>query len=206
MRRKDISGQKFGRVTVISYSHTNEDKKACWNSVCDCGKKFVVSGKNLRNGNTKSCGCYAVEVTIKNSTTHGECIGGKTPEYYIWIAMKDRCLNSNNKSYKRYGGRGITVCDKWKNSYAAFLKDMGNKPTPNHSIERVDNFKGYSPDNCIWATDKQQMNNTRVNRILTYKGESLTVAQWSDKLGIKQVTLNMRLFRGWDVKRTLTTK
>jgi hypothetical protein len=204
----NIAGKKFGRLIVVAYSHSNRDKKACWICVCDCGKEVVVSGKSLRNGRTKSCGCYALEVRAKSSTKHGACknsrANGKTLEYYIWRGIIARCTNPNNKKYADYGGRGITICDEWRHDYKAFIDYIGNKPSPGYSIERINNDRNYEPGNIRWATQKEQMNNTRVNRFLTYNGKSQTVSQWADELKIPYNRIAMRLHRGNSVEKALT--
>lgn len=135
---------------------------------------------------------------------HGSLIGGKrTPEYSSWESMKGRCLNPRSPSYPKYGGRGITVCDRWVSSFENFLADMGKRPSLSHSLERMDNLKGYDPDNCRWATRTEQQNNRRVNARLTCNGETLTLAQWVKRSGINRDTLNGRLRRGWPIEKAL---
>jgi len=150
---------------------------------CDCGieKDFQLS--NVLNGKTKSCGCYSAETArqrmkIKNKT-HG---GTFTSEYNTWCSMKKRCLNPNNKGYKNYGGRGINICKEWINSFEVFISEMGKKPTINHSIERIDNSKGYYKENCKWATKKEQCRNVRNNVLYEFKGKLKCVGEWCEVL------------------------
>jgi len=193
---KNEVGNTYGRLTVLSFSHMNSDKKACFVCKCSCGNTTIVAGKSLRSGHTVSCGCYKLEVIANSNRSHGDCSGGKTKEYFTWRGIIGRCEDVNNKNYNLYGGRGIKVCKRWRTSYANFLHDMGRKK-PGYTIERINQNGDYKPSNCRWATMKEQNNNRRNNHILEHNGERLTVAQWSDKLGVRQITLLMRVRRGW---------
>lgn len=155
----DLTGQRFGRLTVIERVGTSKNGNALWDCKCDCGNTAVVRGASLKNGITRSCGCLIAESTKNRNTTH--CLS-KTRLYRIWANMKDRCLNSNTREYPYYGGRGITVCDEWKNDFQAFYNwAMANSYQDHLSIDRIDNDKGYTPDNCRWATHSEQMYNRR---------------------------------------------
>jgi hypothetical protein len=154
MQLNDLTGQKFNRLKVISRAN-NLSGKTAWNCVCDCGNESIVNGRDLKNGHTKSCGCLAIETR----TTHGL---SKSPEYQVWRAMRSRCLSDNDPRYHDYGGRGITVCDRWNNSFEAFIEDMGMRPSNDLTLERIDNEKGYFPANCRWATWSDQIRNQRV--------------------------------------------
>lgn len=151
----DIIGCVFGRLTVLSYAGDGK-----WNCACECGGQPAIKRSNLVTGNSTSCGCKRRETTSRLLTTHGK---RHVVEYKTWLRMKQRCLNPNNPDFTYYGGRGITVCDRWKHSFEHFLSDVGGRPSPLHSIDRVDNNGNYEPGNCRWATHTQQMNNTRRN-------------------------------------------
>ena len=134
---------------------------------------------------------------------HGQ---SRTPLYRIWGLVKNRCHNPNATEYERYGGRGIKMCDRWYNSFAAFAEDMGTRPSPDHSLDRIDNDGPYSPENCRWATASQQARNRSNTLRIDHDGESLTLAEWSERTGIKRSTLSMRYYSyQWSVEQMLTT-
>lgn len=193
----DLTGQTFKRLTVLSFSHKDKHGAIYWKCLCECGNFKTARGGHLKAENVKSCGCWRVD----RSTTHGM---SRTPAHFSWIEMIKRCRNKNHKSFKYYGARGITVCDRWL-KFQNFFTDMGKRPK-GMSIERIDNDKGYSPDNCKWATRKEQMRNTRGNTHITYKGKTQLLIEWAEELDIEPHMLSTRLRRGWSVARALTTK
>jgi hypothetical protein len=197
---KDETGNKYGRLTVIEEAE-KRGKQAWWRCKCECGNETEVCGAKLRNGHTRSCGCLQKDVAAERLTTHGM---SNSATRNSWRGMMERCTNSNNIGYENYGARGITVCERW-HKFENFLEDMGRRPD-GLTLERIDNSKGYSPDNCRWATRKEQNNNRRDNRILTYNGISLTIPQWAEKLGVSKSALYNRVYSlGWSIERTLTT-
>lgn len=189
-------GKRFGKLTVIKYAGIINHKSS-WVVRCDCGTTKIIAGFNLtkKKGGTKSCGCLRGGIT-----THGM---SNTPEYRIWRAMLNRCQNPNAKCFHNYGERGIKVCERWQ-SFDNFIADMGRRPSPRHTIERVDNDDNYCPKNCIWATRKKQARNTRVNHILTLDGRTMCITDWSRETGINASTISFRLKSGWSIRRTLT--
>lgn len=196
-RRKDfidLVGKKFGRLTVIKrVENVNPSKFLC---ICECGNKKDISSSCLRKGFTRSCGCLNRELTISRNYRHGEGIDFQcTREYRAWLHLKGRCLQHNDKSFKRYGGRGIKVCDRWLESYSNFLKDMGRCPK-GYSIERVNNNGDYSPDNCIWLPLSLQAKNTSKNIVLTAYGKTMILKDWAENLGVSYGAIKWHLNKG----------
>lgn len=197
MARKaiDMVGQKVGRLTVLARDGARGNR-AAWACACDCGNRVTVAGGELRKGDTKSCGCLNSEMASERKRKHG--MAG-SPEHITWCRMRQRCNDPNDKRWRRYGGRGITICDAWKD-FGRFLKDMGKRPK-GLSLERIDNDGPYSPDNCQWATPRQQANNRKTSAFVEHDGERLTLAQWSRRTGIHHNTLRYRMRAGWPAER-----
>jgi hypothetical protein len=201
MRAKiDLTGKKFGRLTVVSEHGRTRKNSVTWDCVCDCGNRKIVIGYDLRSGNTSSCGCFQREGASRRRKTHG-MTGTKT--YRAWEDMKKRCYNKNNKRYKTYGGRGIMVCERWHN-FDNFLSDMGESEV-GMSIERIDNDKNYEPGNCKWASRQEQMRNTTRTRNIEFNGKVQCVSAWASELGVDPDTLLARLKYGWSIEKTMTT-
>jgi hypothetical protein len=207
---KDRIGQRIGKLVVIERAANKieiaksgkKSIRACWLCVCDCGNLITASGHNLSKAlsnpestaGTRSCGCLMGKGNIK----HGLCDSGA---YQTWKSVLSRCLNPNYTAYKDYGGRDITVCDKWL-TFEGFYEDMGKRPN-GLTIDRIDNDKGYSKENCKWATKETQANNRRSNVILEYNGKKMTIAQWAREIGVTKGALKSRIERGWAIERAL---
>jgi len=196
----DMSGKVFGAWTALERCGSGKDGNAFWLCICECGERRAINGRSLRYGLSKSCGCRTGEAIAEGNRKHGMSY---IPEYMVWALMKNRCSNPNYTHYKNYGGRGITVCDSWLSGFEAFYADMGPRPSNQHSLDRIDNSKGYSPDNCRWATSEEQSRNKRSNRSLTHNGRTLCVMDWAKELGITQQALQKRL-KTWPVDRALS--
>lgn len=197
-KRIDLTGQKFGRLTVIKDTgKKNNDKRALWLCKCNCGNEVIISGKDLRNGNTQSCGCLQRD----RSRKHGEW---GTRLYRIWYDMKDRCFNKNSVNYKYYGGRGITICKEWKEKPFLFFQwARNNGYQDNLTIDRIDSNGNYEPSNCRWATMKEQSNNVRNNKRITYNNETHTMSEWAEILNIDYHLLQSRLYHKWSFERAI---
>ena len=193
---RDLTGQKFAMLTAVKPIKQNKIKQVIWLFKCDCGKEKEILGISVTQGNSKSCGCI---VYRKGATTSGYKHGlSRTSIKRAHESMKSRCYNKNSLLYPNYGGRGITVCDRWlekENGFLNFLKDMGEHPGKLFSLDRTDNELGYSPENCKWANRKEQNNNTRSTIKVTYKGETRSITQWAEKLDLCASTIRQRYHR-----------
>lgn len=158
MRKFDIVGNRYGRLIIKEFSHSNKKRESMYLCLCDCGNEKIITRQHLIEGTAKSCGCYRKEITAKNSFKHGQT---ESITYKSWKNMITRCTNPDptRYSYKYYYSKGIKVCDRWLNSFENFLKDMGERPSKNHSIDRIDGNGNYEPTNCRWATQSEQIKN-----------------------------------------------
>lgn len=197
----DITGQKFGRLTAIRYVG-----KGKWLFKCDCGKEHITRGSVVRNGLVVSCGCYHREI-IKNIVPYNKTHGmGKSPEYNIWSMMKNRCTNPKCNRHQYYLDKGIRVCDRWlgEHGFENFVADMGMRPSPKHSIDRIDPNGDYCPENCRWATPKEQSNNQTSNVVIEHNGEKKTLAQWCEFYDFPYKLAHSRLKRGFSFEEIFT--
>lgn len=199
---KDLAGRQFGRLTVLG---AVSRRPMMWHCKCSCGGESISEARVLVNGSTRSCGCLSKEYNAlgllgASVRKHGL---SQTPLYAVWQQMIRRCTSPSAHNFARYGGRGVKVCDRWHH-FENFLADMGERPE-GCSIERIDNNGNYEPDNCRWATCKEQSSNMRVNRKLTFNGETLHLTEWARRLNMRPTTLRGRLQSGWSVPDALST-
>lgn len=203
MPKKNEIGQRFGRLTVRS-GEPSVKGRSMWLCDCECGREVVVCGPNLRKGMTQSCGCLQRERTSAAAKTHG-CSRGDVAEYRIWKNMHTRCLNPNAPCFADYGARGISICDRWRTSFEAFMGDMGPRPSKRHTIDRFPNNDGnYEPGNCRWATMAQQATNRRNTVTVTLNGVTKPLVTWCREIGIPYTTARKRLNRGVPADEALT--
>lgn len=199
---KDITGRRFGKWIVLSRAGSAMGSgNALWECVCDCGTRRAVKGARLRSGNSSSCGCDVALRARNQMTTHGQ---SRTRLYRTYRSMINRCENPKTFAYQDYGGRGIKVCHKWRESFAQFIADMGPRPL-GATIERIDNDGGYSASNCKWSTPLEQGQNKRNSRKVSFGGQTLTLRDWAAKTGIPISCLRERHRHRWTPERMLTT-
>lgn len=210
-KHKDLTAQRFGRLTVIKRGENDSAGRATWACLCDCGQsKSGVKSAGLLRGETRSCGCLGRETRRQNgikvgqAQVHSFSKSAMLREYRCWESMIARCHNPKANGFHRYGGRGIAVCDAWRASFEQFARDMGPRP-PGHSIERIDNDGPYNPSNCRWATRTEQANNRRTSRLLTANGKTRTIADWARETGLSWHTLYHRVDRGWSADAAVNT-
>lgn len=185
MKSSITIGAQFGRLTVVAKSLTQKDSWVC-NCACGTTGKYIYSG-NLRR--MVSCGCYSRETASIRATKHG---AQRTPTWNIWISMKGRCYCASNSGYARYGSKGIKVCDRWLADFSAFLSDMGERPA-GMTLDRIDNAGDYCPENCRWATPKEQAINRRSTRLISFQGETLCISAWAHRVGISPSAFSRRI-------------
>lgn len=199
---KDLTGQRFGKWTVLCMSQTKPVK---WKLKCDCGYKRIMRSVNLISGKSRQCSKCSHCPGMESRRTHGHTsFKSVSREYWCWQAMKSRCLNNKNISYKNYGGRGIRVCERWINSFENFLADMGRKPSLKHSIERINNDGNYEPGNCRWATRAEQIANTRSAKRYSFNGLTMRLFEWADFHKLNRQVLYQRMYRKWSFERAIT--
>lgn len=194
-------GQKVGHLTLLQSEVRKEVRH--WHCRCDCGRLTTKRASCIRRSPLPSCGCKTPGLISKAARKHGMTVGRRTPEYSSWVHMNRRCNSPSNTCYKNYGRRGITICERWQ-SFENFLADMGNAPSPKHTLDRINVNGNYEPSNCRWATKLEQDNNKRGNVRLTLNGRTMTIAQWNRELGMSTATVQTRLKRGWTVEEALT--
>ena len=197
----DMSGQRYGRLVAMEQAGNAKSGAALWRCKCDCGREKVVTGVDLRNGHVASCGCLHSEGLSERNRTHG---GSGTRLHTIWTGMKQRCGYLNATNYGNYGGRGITVCQEWLDSFEVFQDwAFSNGYRDDLTLERSDNDGAYCPENCRWATRDEQANNRRHNHRITHNGETHTVREWAEILGIPAERIRCRVRRGMEPEQIL---
>lgn len=192
----DLTGKTFGHLKVISKA--GNTCAALWLCQCDCGNTKTFRSDHLRRVGTKTCGCHLMK---RGTPDHHESQCRTTKEYRAWLHMKGRCYTKTDHKYHRYGGRGITVCDRWLESYNNFLEDMGRAPSVKHSVDRIDVNGNYEPENCRWATILEQANNRTTNMLVEYNGKKMSLRMWQREIGFNYGTTKDRILKyGWSVK------
>lgn len=206
----DLTGRVFGRLRVVSFADS-VGARVRWSCLCDpehggCGVVCVALGYLLKNGTTRSCGCLRREVAAQRKLVHGAARrGNSTPEFKTWQGMIQRCEQSSADSFPLYGGRGIRVCDEWRHDFAAFFTHVGPRPSPKHSIDRINSDGHYEPGNVRWATLLEQMRNKRNTNHVTAFGETLTVGEWAERTGVDAKKIADRLRLGMSPERALSS-
>lgn len=201
---EDLTGRQFGRLAVVRLAE-KRNGRTMWQCRCECGTVKDVQSAQLKGSRTTSCGCQRSENMVARNLKHG--MGGKDrpPEFTVWLNMRTRCFSPSDKKYADYGGRGITVEEPWASDFAAFYRDMGPRPARGYEIDRINNDGNYKPGNCRWVPHIDNVNNRRNSAYVEWRGEKLTIAEWSKRVGISDRTIWMRLNKlKWDVERTMT--
>lgn len=202
MKRANITGKIFGRLKALSFEYV-KNKNSYWKCICECGKVVIVSYANLMRGTTKSCGCLNKELTLKRNLIHGKT---NTRLYRIWGNMRTRCYNNKTINFHLYGGKGVNVCEEWKNNFLNFYNwALSNGYKDNLTIDRIDGNGNYEPSNCRWVTRMQQSRNICNNRLIKLKGEIHCLSEWVEKLNLTQSALRYRINQKWSEERILNT-
>lgn len=191
-------GKVYGRLTVLSLSYNPKTRKYISKCKCECGSIKEYDFSYIRSGNTTSCGCYLRDIRGKASITHNM---SKSKEYNTWRHIKERCFNKKSEFYDNYGGRGITMCERWRDSFENFFADMGHSPSSEHSIDRINVDGNYEPGNCRWATSREQSRNTRKTVLITYMGHTKSSSEWADLLGISTDRIRRAINKGANIER-----
>lgn len=200
---RNLAGMRFGKLTVIERAPDRPGNScAIWRCICDCGNEKLKSSHDLKRAHAPSCGCWGRERISAAVSTHRRT---KSKEYYCWAGIKQRCSNPKNLMYRHYGGRGIRICDRWSESFEAFLEDMGFAP-PGTSIDRIDNDGDYEPGNCRWTTRDVQGKNRRGLHPITVRGETHLMAEWGRIAGVRRGTIANRLRWGWSEEEAIFGK
>lgn len=198
----DLCGLRFGKLLVMAEAGRDKYMNRLWRCQCVCGHETVVPRGSLVGGNTRSCGCLQPETVKAIFTQHGGTSGGhSSPEHTAWWNMIQRCRNPAHPKYKDYGARGITVCAEWKESFQNFLRDLGRRPSDDHTLERVNNAQGYHRRNCKWATHREQQQNRRVNLTVQTPDGAVCAAELARRIGVSKGTMYYRIRAGWTFKR-----
>lgn len=207
--RANIAGQVFGRLTAVAFAGRNS-RQGLWRCRCECGGQATTTVTKLRSGHTTSCGCFKNEGIASRARKDGLFVGGRHRLFDTYHKMVARCTNPNDAAYEDYGGRGISVCDRWlkgegqKTGFSLFLKDMGPRPSSRYSLDRRENNGNYEPANCRWATAKQQARNRRSNRLVDCDGRKLALSEFCDRKGLRFNLVNGRIGRGWSFERAIS--
>lgn len=196
----DLTGQKFSRLTAIEPTMERRNGRIMWRFMCECGNEILAQGSSVALGNTRSCGCLKLEAITALKLSHGKC---HTRLYRIWCRIKQRCLNDKCSDYGYYGGKGITICARWADSFAAFAEDVGD--SGHLTLDRINNEKGYEPGNVRWATRKQQSDNSRKPKWVEIDGRRLNYSDWARELGMRECSITMRIKRGMTPEQAVTT-
>lgn len=197
------AGQKIGACIYLGQEYSKNWRRYALFE-CECGEKFYSQIQKVKSGHTETCGCLRIATVVNMNTTHGM---SDTEEYHIWVNMNQRCENPNNDRYADWGGRGIVVCERWKDSFENFFADMGKRPSSKHELDRIENDGNYEPNNCGWVTKKQQSLNRRSNLLIEYNGVIKPLRSWTDELNIPYTKTWLRLKRlNWSPKEAFESQ
>lgn len=201
-RHKDLTNQRFGRLTALVKEGRNHRNYALWRCRCDCGTEKLVAYSELAKGRTRSCGCLHVERMSTLNRSHGMSYSN---EYVSWVKAKDRCFNSKHPAFEKYGGSGIVMCEEWRNSFEAFYAHLGRCPR-GYTLDRIDNSRGYEPGNVRWASKKQQAENSSWPKLVTINGVTKNISDWAAINNVSNATIYNRINKlGWSIEQAIST-